>query len=142
MMEPNDRPMTFGEREALFDTLDAFVAHHGARLAHFCRRHPRCTVAFDWRDRSHTVTYRPTPRMLREAGQFERWQDSGRWRAVAQLLSGCVVEWDVTRDGQPLPITEESVMGMVAGLSLTMMWAIMRDCTERLEAYARHLPSA
>ena len=26
MMEPADRPMTFGEREALFDTLDAFLA--------------------------------------------------------------------------------------------------------------------
>ncbi len=111
-----------------------------ALLADFCQQNQRCTVTFDWRGQPHTITYRPTPRMIREAARFQD-QQSGRWPALARLLTECVVEWDLTENRQSLPITVESIMGLVADLPLAMARAIDRDCTERLEAYKQQVES-
>ena len=57
-------------------------------------------------------------------------------RLHARALSLLLASWNVTRYGQPVPITEEAILGMPLALTTAIVRAIADD-GERLRAHRR-----
>lgn len=61
-------------------------------------------------DQTGTVTYRPyevTPDLERRV--IERSKEIGQQSALAEMLAGLIVDWDVERGGEVIPVDYESL---------------------------------
>lgn len=91
----------------------------------------RCTIAVSLDRGTLHVTYQPsayTPAL--EASVAELFADERRPSApVVALLSALVVDWDLTRQGKPVPIRPDALRQLPTRLLSRILQAIVRDHT-------------
>ncbi len=106
-------------------------------IAHFIQRNPFCTVRFSHAGGTGVVVYKPSGSLLSGLGRVGGmgW-GTGRFSALARLLAAHIVEWNIGRDGQILPITHQALMDLPAALLMRIALVLARDLRDRAQEFA------
>lgn len=84
----------------------------------------RVPVTFDWNGTTIALAYRPySERIEREIKGDDEWDAD----AMKRLLVRVVIDWDITSQGQPLPITEENLGELPTDLMFSLFYAVLND---------------
>ncbi len=80
------------------------------------------------------VKYRPEMITSGDFALVVDGTDAGQQTAAAQRICGSALEWDVTRDGVPVPLNEESIKGMGAVFTTWLAIKLGRDMYPKAQA--------
>lgn len=85
----------------------------------------RCPVSFEWEEETINLAYRPYSEQLEQEARGE----DGEWDAesIKALLTIVLIDWDITSDGQPVPITLETLKALPTELVFAMFYVVLED---------------
>ncbi len=87
----------------------------------------RIPVNFDFHGTPINIAYRPYSTEIEQ-----RVKGDGAWesKSMNQLVAKVLIDWDLTQQGKPLPITEESLSKLPTLLQLYLFYAVQNDLRE------------
>lgn len=85
----------------------------------------RCPVSFDWEDETIDLVYRPYSEKIESEAKGEAKDWGGD--AMKRLLVAILLDWNLTTDGKPEPITIEALTELPSELVYAMFYVVQED---------------
>lgn len=84
----------------------------------------RCPVQFDWHGESIEIAYRPYSETIEN--EIKGGADWGL-ESMTNLVLAVGLDWNITSQGKPLPITEDVLKQLPVELRLNLFIAVQND---------------